>query len=381
MKRILFFSIIFILLGSLAFGQTLLNPVTPKDARTMAMGGAFVAMSTGYQSFFGNPAAFADSKAELSILSTSAWAYVKPTTANIEKAATFSELEDSELISALTELLTENGLGAGASIGIGWVGKGLGLGLVSTADLYLKGKNLLGAKGSANGEVDAIVGIGLPLNLGPLKLQLGGDLRPHVRFTGDVLAYQLLGSMFGGEEFDPMNIEVDTGFGLALDLGAKLELGRLLSVGLAVRDIAPTLKFKRAPLAEVGQVIGGEASGTVENEYYLLPNIVLGASITPIPVGLRKIVDVNITAELQDPVNLIAKKLTPFSLLHLGAEGKFLNGLLAARAGINKGYITLGAGIDLLILELNVALFTEELGKRPGDKPRTGLSADIAIRF
>ncbi|GAB1432379.1 hypothetical protein MASR2M29_10040 [Spirochaetota bacterium] len=384
MKRILIISLALALLASGVFGQgKVLGTMAPKDARTMGMGGSFVAMSTGYQSFYGNPAAFADTKSELTVLSTTAWAYVKPTTDNIQKATSFGGMEQQEQITALSSLLTENGLGAGTSLGIGWVGKGLGIGFVNTADVYLKGKNLLGAKGEANAESAVIVGVGLPLTLGPLKFQLGGDIRPHMRVTGNVYASDLLGGMFqgGGEtNFDPGEIELDSGFGIALDLGAKLDLGSLVSVGLAIRDIAPPLKLQTVAAKDIFGAMGGGDKGD-EVSYSLLPNIVLGASITPIPVGLRKLVDVNITAELQDPVNLVVNKLSPFSLLHLGAEGKFLNGLLAARLGVNKGYVSLGAGIDLLFMDLNVALFTEELGKRPGDKPRTGIAAEIAFRF
>ncbi len=384
MKRILIISLALALLVTGVFGQgNVLGTMAPKDARTMGMGGSFVAMSTGYQSFYGNPAAFADTKAELTVLSTSLWGYVKPTTDNIQKATSFGGMEQEEQITALSSLLTENGLGAGTSLGIGWVGKGLGIGFINTADVYLKGKNLLGAKGEANAEAAVIVGIGLPLTLGPLNFQVGGDIRPHMRVTGNVYASDLLGGMFqsGGESgFDLDKITLDSGFGIALDLGAKLDLGKLASIGLAIRDIAPPLKLHSGSAQDiVASLTGGEKGPEVT--YTLLPNIVLGASLTPIPVGLRKLVDVNITAELQDPVNLVVNKISPFSLLHLGAEGKFLNGLLAARVGVNKGYVSLGAGIDLLFMDLNVALFTEELGKRPGDKPRTGIAAEVAFRF
>ena len=68
-------------------------------------------------------------------------------------------------------------------------------------------------------------------------------------------------------------------------------------------------------------------------------------------------------------------------MVHLGTEVDLLSGFIALRGGLNKGYISLGAGMDLAILEFNIAVFTEELGVLLGDKPRTGVSAEFAIRF
>ncbi len=381
MKRISIVSLTLLLIGPAAFAQARLDAVAPKDARTMAMGGSFVAMSSGYQSLYGNPASFADTKGEFTLLSTTAWAYLRPTQENIRTLTGLSELPESELPAALTPFITENGLGAGMSAGLGWVGKGLGLGLIGGGDVYLTGPNVLGAQGFLDATTAAVVGIGIPLQLGGLRLQVGGDIRPYIRMTGKVTGGQVISMAMGGGDFDPMTLPVNVGFGLALDLGAKLDLGKLLSVGLAVRDITPNMSYTKTTLGQVGEALQGGADAASKVQYGILPNLTAGVSLTPIPEGLRKLLDVTVTAELQDPVKVIAEKLSPFSLLHLGAEAELLGGLIAGRLGVNKGYISLGAGLDLLLMELNVAIFTEELGIRPGDKPRTGVSAEVALRF
>jgi hypothetical protein len=51
------------------------------------------------------------------------------------------------------------------------------------------------------------------------------------------------------------------------------------------------------------------------------------------------------------------------------------------RGGLNKGWISVGAGIDLALLEIDAAVFTEEMGLYPGNKGRTGISVQAAIRF
>ena len=113
----------------------------------------------------------------------------------------------------------------------------------------------------------------------------------------------------------------------------------------------------------------------------MLPNITLGASLRPIPTSLGSLLDLLLVVELQDPVRVVREKLSPWQLLHAGAELKMLGGLLSGRAGVNKGWLSLGFGLDILIFEANVAVFTEELGSKPGNQPRTGVSVDFAIRL
>jgi hypothetical protein len=283
------------------------------------------------------------------------------------------------MISTLSDLVTDNGFGAGASVGLGWVGKGLGLGLVGGADAYLSGRTLLGATGSVDGQMNAVIGIGVPLNLGPFRLQVGGDVRPYLRMTGDIVGTQLISQMTGGDDFDPMNLEVDVGFGLAVDLGATLELGQLVSVGLAIRDLSTKQTYAHSTIGEVLES-DGLPSGD-ETSYAVMPNITVGAAVTPIPTFLRPLIDVTVIAELQDPIKVIRDDSSMWNLFHIGAEAETLGGLIAVRAGLNKGWLSFGAGLDLLIMEVNVALFTEELGPYPGDRGRTGVSAEVAIRF
>ena len=375
MKRLLTILIVLLLAGGALFAQTRLDAVAPKDARTMAMGGAFVAMSEGYQSLYGNPASFADKKAELTLLSVTPWVYVSPTRDNIN---TFQGLiegggeDQGAIISALSDLITTNGFGVGASAGLGWVGRGLGLGLVGGMDTYISGKTLLGSSGTFDGQVAGVVGIGVPLNLGPFRLQIGGDVRPYLRMTGEIVGTDMIGLLAGSSDsdaaFDPMTLPVDVGFGLAVDLGATLELGKLVSVGLAVRDISTKQNFAEST---VGEVLATLEDGSLPegdpSEYAMLPNLTVGARLTPIPTFLRPLVDVTVIAEIQDPVRVIQDNTSMWNLFHVGAEADLLGGLFAVRAGFNKGWISLGAGIDLLLLEVNVAVFTEEMGPRPGE--------------
>ena len=67
-------------------------------------------------------------------------------------------------------------------------------------------------------------------------------------------------------------------------------------------------------------------------------------------------------------------------LLHAGAEVRLLS-FITLRGGINRGWLSAGAGVRLIFIDLNFAVFTEELGALPGDDPRSGVALQAAIRF
>jgi hypothetical protein len=386
MKRMLTILTIIFLAGGVAFAQDRLYAATPKDARSMAMGGAFVAMSQGYQSLYGNPAAFANKKVEFTVLSVNPWLYVRPTTDNI---STFQSVADAiasdptTVAGPLSDLVTDNGFGVGMSVGMGWIGNGLALGLLGGGEAFVAGDTLLGASGALDAQIAAVVGIGVPLQLGPFRFQLGGDVRPYLRMTGELEGTELLGAMTGGsEEFDIMATDVGVGFGLAVDLGARMDIGKMVSVGLAVRDISTKQTYSKSTFGDVVSSLGaGDLPPGADAEYSMAPNVTLGASISPITGPLSKLFDVTVIAEIQDPVNVYLDKSSVWNVFHLGLEADFLGGLMSLRTGLNKGWISLGAGISLLVLDLNIALFTEEMGPRPGDSPRTGIAAEVSIRL
>ncbi|HQK09935.1 MAG TPA: hypothetical protein PLX63_07825, partial [Rectinema sp.] len=87
--------------------------------------------------------------------------------------------------------------------------------------------------------------------------------------------------------------------------------------------------------------------------------------------------------ELENPQKIFSSSdmvASALNSLHAGAQVRLLR-FITVRGGLNKGWYSLGAGIDLSFLELDAAIFTEELGLYPGDKGRSGLSVQVGIRF
>jgi hypothetical protein len=363
--------------------------LAPKDAVSMALGGVFTAIPTAEFSFFGNPAAFAASAATLTLLSADTWAYLKPTGPNIASLA--ADMTSRNPLSALAGFMPGNGgVGGGASVGIGYAGKGLGLGLFATSDNYAAGVSVPGAVLTSDTEIDVVLGLGMPMKLLGSTLSIGGDLRPFYRALAvdslaDASNSLTSSSGAGGIQTTVSGSPdaVDAGFGLAMDLGAALQLGSV-GIGVSIRDISPTFpvwtgSFKQfADSLETGAL--PTASGSA-NTAVLVPNVGAGMSWTP--HFIPGVVDPAVYLEIQDVVRVVQNWDgigSALDLLHAGIEVKVLN-FITLRGGIDRGWLSAGAGVRLLFLDLNAAVFTEELGALPGDSPRSGLALQAAIRF
>ena len=107
------------------------------------------------------------------------------------------------------------------------------------------------------------------------------------------------------------------------------------------------------------------------------PNITAGFCWTASKLTL---LTPTVCAEIQDPLSVIEKGESPWNLIHVGAELKML-GILSVRAGLNKGWLSAGAGINLMVIEVNAAAFTEELGGNPGAQGRSGLAVSAALHL
>jgi hypothetical protein len=66
--------------------------------------------------------------------------------------------------------------------------------------------------------------------------------------------------------------------------------------------------------------------------------------------------------------------------LKAGAEVKLFS-MLDVRAGLNQGYITIGAGVDLFVIRLEAAYYRQEFGVQLDDKPVDALTIRANIGF
>ena len=385
MRTIVLASMLVILLIPAEFSADVsFSTLVPKTAKSMAMGGVFTAVPSSEFCFFGNPAFFDSNRRSYTLPSLDIWAYGRPRADDIGSFGSILGAAGGGgdfLSKAYKYMSKDEGSGGGASAGLSLTGRGVGLGFFMTTDNRIEGSDS-GRTVRADTEATGVLGIGFPIPLGSARLSLGGDLRPFYRIRlrdangGDPTLEDILD---GNSE----KLYADSFFGAAVDLGASLAFGAF-TVGMSIRDIAPGYPISTEKLSKLQAMLSSgntpETSSTAD-QARLTPIVAAGISWAP-GIAPGKI-DPALYLELQDLVGAAKGWDGPGSirdLLHAGVELRFFK-LLAIRGGVNRGRLSAGAGLKLLFLDLNAAVFTEELWALPGDNSSSGLALEAAIRL
>jgi hypothetical protein len=366
------------------------SPLVPMNPMVAAQGSSFIANTRGLESFFYNPAGFSRDGGSLSI-DIGAWLISRPDLV-IDAAgkAMGGNFDTAAILDFASTQVTTGGVGAGSSLGIGWTKDGLGLGMVVIVDSLLTGPSLLGLTGDFTSTIGFVGGLSAPFNIFGVTLHVGGQIRPMIRIHAPLTNADAVGmvSAFqsGGDAFAALfSANAVYGAGIGLDLGTIAEIAGF-SAGISLRDIAGTrFKFNRDTY---GNVMGSFTSKlkfptgtTVTSDTYIIPmNLSAGLAYHPDLGNLKFVVDPSISVDVQDLINILTNKRSPWTLLHVGFEIKTLN-MFALRAGLNQGYITLGGGMRFAAFNADLAVFTRELGTYLGDKPSSGASLSISLRF
>jgi hypothetical protein len=388
MKRKTVFTITLILLAALLsaptlFGQEtydspLFTPVTPE---VTAQGNSFTAVAHGYNALFTNPAGFAREGGSFTLLSTNATAYVPP-----DKVGELPTIMGDPLtgLTQIEDTVLKNGIGAAASAGtIGIVGKGFGLGIASNLDFY--GRPVGRTVGSTEIDVSYTTGIvagaALPLNLLGTKVYLGGDLKYMKRIDIRDMGFLTFMKMAEGGSDPSFPDSTYSGEGFGFDVGAIAEMGSF-TAGVSIRDLFGTdMGYTRLTNVSTPEdVLTYPTGDPIEGESYVIPmSLNIGGSWHPDLGGLSFLFDPTLHADWQ---HVMWKESQPnfWTQLHAGAEVKVLR-FIKLRGGINQGYLTMGAGVKLLFLDVNVAFFGREMSDWPGVKPSQGVALEAAIRF
>ncbi len=81
--------------------------------------------------------------------------------------------------------------------------------------------------------------------------------------------------------------------------------------------------------------------------------------------------------EMVDVVNREGVSL--FQKINMGSELSVLGGLLSLRGGFHQGYPTMGLGVSLAFIKLDVAKYTRELGRAPGQDGEDTMFLQISL--
>ncbi len=350
----------------------------------MAMGGSSLVFAEGYGALWGNPAGLARKKS-LTLLNSSTWAYLRPTPKNINIMLSMLNqgTTQDQAKANIDDLIAENGLGAGESLGFGWIESGIGLGLTSVTDACASGSGLADSTLDIESQTNAVVGMAWMMNLGPFQFDFGASVRGYYRIetgaSGWAFSSIAEALVSGSNLFSTVSGDsVRGGFGVSLDAGATLSLGPV-GVGLMVRDIADKIALKNSTIQEIANSYMVPSGGL--DYYSIAPIYTAGLSFS---TGRGTLLASNIYVEADDPLSLVAlfpdRVASISSKLRSGIEIELLK-FLSLRAGFNQGYISFGAGLHILLLEVNAAVFTQPVNATGGTVGRSGIMVQGAIRF
>ncbi len=364
-------------------------PFVPLSPAIMGEGGTSIATAQGYDALFSNPAGFSRGTGAFTVSSTTMWIYSRPdllasqalqlASGTTTSAATFNFINSQ---------VTTGGFGGGLSLGIGYVGGGLGIGAAFIVDMMQYGQTLLGMTGDLTATLGFIGGLSVPFSIGNVKVHVGGDLRPMVRIHAPIpnsTAVSLITALAnGGDLAAALNSTMAFyGAGIGLDLGAIAEVW-WFSFGLSIRDLggtsflysANTFGSATANLASQGSF----PPGTTPSDTFVIPmDIGIGIAFHPDLGNVTYIVNPRVSFDFTNIVGAINGSADVWTLLHAGAEVRIFNAF-TLRGGVNQGYFTVGGGMKLFILDLNMALFTRELGAHLGDRPSSGMTFNADLR-
>ena len=374
------------------------SPFKWYSPEVQAQGGSFLANAKGFNALLNNPAAFYKSrekenkegetvrKGELTILSMNV-SY----TGDVFTFMQGYKDDPDGIVGLILDQVTGSGLGTGLQFGSGYVGRGFGIGLMSVVDAdFPPVESTLGITADLSWTTGLVAGYAHPFDVGPVKLVAGADLRPMYRFLiPGINISSFVGSAAGDDsssdsegDLDLSGIDALAGIGVGVDAGADVYWKDFI-FSLVMRDIGNT-RFFFNPLNSLGGVAFSDA--TEVDDTYITPwTLNLGAAYHPVFGKLNKIIDFTVHTAFSQPLvfedDLYGYDSQSFwTKLDMGTEVVLLSSV-ALRAGFQGGYFTAGFGLDLFFLEINGALYSEEMGSNAGVQQKMGGALELAFRF
>jgi hypothetical protein len=328
------------------------RPVFLYDIRSQAMGGAGITAARGSFGYTYNPAVLSQRKFNLSLLGLQADLskgffdvvdYIRDNSENFKKLG-----KDSTNISVeeKTRIMQELRLDA-VSLDNLWfrpvltpmVGatfQNFGIGLYNVARLGVKlDVGIVDPSVIAYAQNDLVLSFGYGRNLDN-RLAIGVGAKIIRRFESETINIAI-------EQTEGMTATIDTSFnqlkkgltGFGIDLGAIYRFNDNIKFSAVAQDLFCRIGAEDVPL-----------------------NFKLG-------MAFQQSQRLHFFADIEDLFNTHGEQF--INKLHLGAEYRLP--VLSFQAGFNRGYPTIGFGIDAWVLQFNYAFFTNEMTGSPGQQP------------
>ena len=364
------------------------EPYQPLTARALGMGGAGIAVTGSADTFFINPAALASRRLEISLPSAQVTMYH---IYDLVSSGLIDDIASGETpsLNSLTDLIkTGYGKIADVDAAVSFTAGGFGLGINTTASFltYNSGANTTTA--NIIGKVNAAISLGygyrfnLPLDF---SIDVGAMVRfNYLAYTQTLGAESVLGPLTSGEGLDFASllsgIPIMAGYSIPFDVGLNVNMPLGFSAGVVARNLNGKYYMTGFDGYErfLEDPFGGNAGEDSRFEF---------SSDWSLDAGIGWSLDTwylspSIAVDVRDIVGLCQTEDADFRdfmyHLNVGAELRILS-FLDIRGGLRQGYWTLGVGLDLWAVKLDIAYFRQEFGATAGDYGLDGLTVRVNI--
>ena len=366
--------------------SAMIEPFQPLTARALGMGGAGVAVTGSADTFFINPAALASRRLEISLPSAQVTMYHLYDLVESGAIQGMMDGSMSGLGSLLSSIKSGNGKIADVDAAVSFTAGGFGLGVNARASVLSYGKNVGGLDANLIGKVNAAISLGYGYRFN-LPLDFSIDVGAMVRFN--YLAYT---EAFGAQSMlDSMDspdgimgvftgLPIMAGYSIPFDVGLNVNMPLGFSAGVVARNLNG--KYYMTGFDDYERFLedpfGGNAGEDSRFEF---------SSDWSLDAGIGWSLDTwylspSIAVDVRDIVGLCQTEDADFRdfmyHLNIGAELRILS-FLDIRGGLRQGYWTLGVGLDLWAVKLDIAYFRQEFGATAGDYGLDGLTVRVNI--
>ncbi|MDR0684960.1 MAG: hypothetical protein LBF83_07510 [Spirochaetaceae bacterium] len=349
------------------------KPVGFPFARVNALGGNHVGLDAGFAGLFSNPAAFAGAEPKKNFAEISLDVIYIDFIYNM----IFTDNPLSEMRNVLTDRFAAT-LDVGGPIAFGGVGRNYGWGLfnVSKFEVVWDRRTIYMLTPTLSEEFTFAGAYGFSLYSGDTaRLDLGLTAKVFVRMGWISQATYLHEIKYLINNLVEMPFEIQ--FGSGFDVGLRWTLLESLSFGVAVYDpFAPVLvtRYSRASKVADQQMI---AQGAVP----VTPRASAGISwrITS-PFWHYYFSDITLSVDYVGLLeNMAETPRDPLLNISAGVEVRMLE-VFSIRGGFLGMQPSGGIGIDFTFMNIDLALYSKELGVLPNSYPTIAMTIDISFR-
>jgi len=364
MKKIILFLLFFVSSAALADAGSLYNyPYLYKGMRSIGMGGTFTAVGSDPEALFYNPAGLYDMGFQLAVLNPliEVDQNLQSLAGDIQTAG--NKGTEAERIDSLTDVISKNmgkPLHGRLSLFPHLAMKNYAVGVVGNGIFDARLHNPLGSQGAvevnSGYEYGPVAGGSFILPVKGLRMGIGAKYISSSWLDEGFTIRQI-----ASENFKPMDSAINkTDF--------SLDVGFLYDIDTSIIEILKPIEFLK-PKAGLSILNITDLDFRESGKGRMIPMTAnIGISVNP---ALFNLVDTLFLFDYQDITGKYEQDKSIWKRVHLGAELGLLSRRVFLRAGLNQGYPSIGAELNIGILRLGYVYYTEEIGAYAGQDKNT----------